>query len=268
MLGDVQKGFGSSTGGGGSKLNDMSVWIWCVHFRPFSLQQSQNNEHFIHRSSFQTFTLACYPNRARPNVYDMSMRIQTADVNLSSSFKVLCNVNEDSAIQSDARVGPRVKKNEKSLNHINRCPIFHYAVSYAVMPVKSYSGNHAKFPLGCGLWLALIRVTPSTIPGRLWNDLTLGLCRSKSKWRGSLKGKVWSCSVASLTSIFLIWRSIFPFLPYFSNPYLQFFHHCHWSLESIGVVDLLGWSNPCSSWTPGWRQPDFFFQVDQFFVLP
>ncbi len=132
------------------------------------------------------------------------------------------------------------------------------------MPVKSYSGNHAKFPLGSGLWLALIRVTPSTIPGRLWNDPTLGLCRSKSKWRGSLKGKVWSCSVASLTSIFLIWRSIFPFLPYFSNPYLQFFHHCHWSLESIGVVDLLGWSNPCSSWTPGWRQPDFFFKLISF----
>ena len=72
-----------------------------------SLQQSQNNDHFINRSPLQTFTLAYYCEGAKANVYYMSKWLQIADVNLSSSFKVLwCDVNEDRAIQSDARVVP------------------------------------------------------------------------------------------------------------------------------------------------------------------
>lgn len=151
-------------------------------------QQSQNNGHFINRSPLQTFTLACYCEGVKANVYYMSKWLQIADVNLSSSFKVLwCDVNEDRAIQSDARVVPCALLNKHWITSIDfhslvHCELSRYTLCLwnlvqEIMPSRQVL-------LGCVLWLPSQNTIGMIWP---WDDLLIQIDikgKSQRKFEG------------------------------------------------------------------------------------
>lgn len=215
----------------------------------------------IYRSPLQTFTLTCYCEGAKANVYYMSKWLQIADVNLSSSFKVLwCDVNEDRAIQSDARLVPCALLNKHWITSID----FHSLVHYELSRYTLCLWNLVQEIMPSPPWLCAV----ITKPKHYRNDLTMGRHFDPNRHQGKVSTKIWRCSVASLTSFFWFEDQLSNFYIFLSYMFCLTIFWQSYAISNfsitlaprsppripIGVVDLLGWSNSCSRWTTGWRR--------------